>query len=243
MANYNISLVLLSYVVAVIGSLMALIATRDALQRPADRRRGLIILAALCLGGVAIWSMHFIGMSAFDMQDMTMSYNAWLTALSFVVGVGVVYAGLAYMTTGKFRYRKLIIAGVLVGLGVVAMHYTGILSMQVQADAHWNSLLIMASIVIAVVAAIVALWLAVHVQHFWQMVISSLIMATAVCGMHYTGMAAVEFVHNMALPVVQIMPVTASVFSMSVVTVDILIIVLAIAQALSEANQRKSKFI
>lgn len=76
MANYNISLVLLSYAVAVIGSLMALIATHDALQRPVDRRRGLIVLAALCLDGVAIWSMHFIGMSAFDMQDMTMSYNA-----------------------------------------------------------------------------------------------------------------------------------------------------------------------
>ena len=89
MAHYNLSLVFLSYVVAVIGSLMALIATRNALLRPADSRRGLIYLAALSLGGVAIWSMHFIGMLAFDMSGMHMNYNWWLTALSFVLGVGV----------------------------------------------------------------------------------------------------------------------------------------------------------
>ena len=219
---------------------MALIMTRDALLRPANRRKWLISLAALCLGGVAIWSMHFIGMMAWDMEDMDMNYNGWLTGFSLVVGVGVVYIGLAYMTTGQYSYAKLIGSGILVGLGVVAMHYSGMLSMQIQADAHWDWLLVIASVIIAVVAATAALWLAVHVQHYWQMALSALIMGIAVCGMHYTGMAAVTFVHNPSLPVVQSMSVTSSVFSLSVLTMDTLVMVLAMAQALSEANQRKA---
>jgi NO-binding membrane sensor protein with MHYT domain len=239
MVHYNIALVALSFIAAVIGSLMALIATRDALLRPADSRRGLVALAALCLGGVAIWSMHFIGMLAFDMDGMEMSYNWWFTAFSFYVGVGVVYVGLIIMTLGEFEVSKLILAGVLVGLGVAGMHYTGMLSMQVQADAHWNWALVIVSIGIAVAASTVALWLAVHVKHLWQMLISAVVMGVAVCGMHYTGMAAVDFVHNPALPYVESMTVSSSVFSLSIATIDTVIVVVAIAQAMSEANQRK----
>ncbi|WP_394751902.1 MHYT domain-containing protein [Crenothrix sp.] len=239
MAHYSFSLVLLSYIIAVVGSLMALIATRDALLRPENSRRGLILLAALSLGGVAIWSMHFIGMLAFDMHGMDMNYNGWLTVLSFVVGVGVVYIGLMIMVLGKFKLPKLILAGILVGLGVAGMHYTGMLSMEVQADSHWNWSLVAVSIGIAIAAAIVALWLAVHVKHMWQMVASALVMGVAVCGMHYTGMVAVDFVHNAALPYVTSMSVTASVFSLTIATLDAVIIILALAQALSESNQRK----
>ncbi|SJM90595.1 hypothetical protein CRENPOLYSF2_1720001 [Crenothrix polyspora] len=64
-------------------------------------------------------------------------------------------------------------------------------------------------------------------------------MGIAVCGMHYTGMAAVDFIHNPALPYVTSMNVTSSVFSLSIATIDTVIVVLAIAQAMSEANQRK----
>lgn len=239
MTHYNITLVSLSFVVAVIGSLMALIATRDALLRPTDKRRGLVILAALCLGGVAIWSMHFIGMLALKTDHMEMGYNGWLTIGSFYVGVGVVYVGLTLMTTGEFEVSKLILAGVLVGLGVAGMHYTGMFSMQMQADLHWNWGLVAASVAIAISAAIVALWLAVHVKHLWQMLLSAVVMGVAVCGMHYTGMAAVEFVHNPALPYVTSTNVSSEVFSLSIATIDMIIVILAIAQALSEANQRK----
>jgi NO-binding membrane sensor protein with MHYT domain len=239
MTHYNITLIVMSYAVAVTGSLMALMITRDARLRPADQRRGLVMLASLCLGGVAIWSMHFIGMLAMDMKDMDISYNWWLTALSFVVGVGVVYAGLTIMTTGIFNYFKLSLAAILVGLGVTAMHYTGMLSMQIQADTQWNGKLIALSIVIAVGASIAALWLAVHIKRLWQMAISALIMGIAVCGMHYTGMAAVEFLHNSALPQVEPMSLTTSIFSLLIVLLDAVIVLLAMAQTMAEANHRK----
>jgi len=238
MTSYNIALVVLSFAVAVMGSLMALIMTRDALLRSADSRRGLIVLAALCLGGVGIWSMHFIGMLAFDMSGMDMNYNWWLTALSLLVGVAVVYIGLALMSLGEFSYFRLILAGIFVGLGVAAMHYTGMLSMRVQADAHWNMLIIAVSIGIAVVASIVALWLAVHVKQMWQMIASAVVMGIAVCGMHYTGMAAVDFMYNPNLPIVEPMTTTITVFAMSIAVIDAVIVVLAMMVAMVEMNKR-----
>jgi NO-binding membrane sensor protein with MHYT domain len=240
MTSYNFTLVALSFTVAVIGSLMALITSRDALLRPVESRQGAIILASLCLGGVAIWSMHFIGMLALDMGNMQMNYNWWLTGLSFYVGVGVVYVGLTLMTSGDFAFNKLILSGVLVGLGVVAMHYTGMFSMKVQANSHWDVSLIAASVAIAIFAAVVALWLSVHVKHMWQMLISAIIMGIAVCGMHYTGMLAVTFTHNPNLTNIEPMLVSSTVFSLTIATIDAVIVVLAIAQALSEANLRKT---
>jgi NO-binding membrane sensor protein with MHYT domain len=239
MANFNLTLVFISYLVAVIGSLMALIIIRDAFMRESDSRRGLVMIAAMCLGGVAIWSMHFIGMLAYNMHGMAMDYNWWLTALSFIVGVGVVFLGLTIMTIGEFGFIKLILAGFLVGLGVAAMHYTGMLSMQMQADAKWDWTLIGTSLVIAVVASIVALWLAVHVKQLWQIIASALVMGVAVCGMHYTGMAAVEFVHDAELPVVEPMALTSTIFTLIIISMDAVIIVLAMAMAMGEANKRR----
>jgi NO-binding membrane sensor protein with MHYT domain len=46
------------------------------------------------------------------------------------------------MTIGKFGFIKLILVGFLEVSGVAAMHYTGTLSMQMQADAKWNWTLI-----------------------------------------------------------------------------------------------------
>jgi NO-binding membrane sensor protein with MHYT domain len=236
--NYSVSLVAISYVMSVIGSLMALIIVRAVLQRSSGNINGLVALAALCLGGVGIWSMHFIGMLALDMNDMPMNFNWGLTALSFVVGVAGVYVGLLAMCRGKMKVIKLILAGFLVGSGVVAMHYTGMLAMQMQADIQWDQTIIAISVVIAVAAAIVALWLAVNVKQMWEIIISALVMGVAVCGMHYTGMAAASFVPNPALPYVEPMERSIAFFTATIATIDIVIVVLTMIVAMLEANKR-----
>jgi NO-binding membrane sensor protein with MHYT domain len=53
-----------------------------------------------------------------------------------------------------------------------------------------------ASAAIAIVASIVALWLAFNLRGKWQMLGSALVMGVAVCGMHYTGMQAATFMPN-----------------------------------------------
>jgi PAS domain S-box-containing protein len=54
---------------------------------------------------------------------------------------------------------------------------------------------------IAIVAATAALWIAFNMRGGLQRLLSSLVMGVAVCGMHYTGMAAASFVPEGAFAV------------------------------------------
>jgi NO-binding membrane sensor protein with MHYT domain len=66
-------------------------------------------------------------------------------------------------------------------------------AMVMPAEIHYDQTLVIASLAIAVVASIAALWLAFNMRGKWQMLGSALVMGVAVCGMHYTGMAAASF--------------------------------------------------
>ena len=238
MDNYNLVLVTFSFFVSVFGSFMALMVTRSALQKSSNRNH-LLVLAALCLGGVGIWSMHFIGMLAFEMNGMNMNFNWWLTAFSFLVGVAGVFAGLFVMSQGKTDMKRLVLAGFFVGSTVVAMHYIGMMAMEMQADLNWNWSIIAGSVAIAMVASIVALWLLVNVKKTWQIAVSALVMGVAVCGMHYTGMSAASFVANDALPYVEPMVSSSYFFSITIVVVDIALVFVAMVVNMMESNQRK----
>jgi NO-binding membrane sensor protein with MHYT domain len=91
---------------------------------------------------------------------------------------------------GPRNVPKTVAAGVLTGGGVLAMHYTGMLGMHVAGEIRYDVTLVIASAVIAVVASTVALWFTVSVRAWMPISGAAAIMAVAVCGMHYTGMAA-----------------------------------------------------
>jgi NO-binding membrane sensor protein with MHYT domain len=190
--QYEPFLVALSYVISVLGSYTALqlaIAIPQAKDRGAAL--GWVLGAAVALGGGAIWSMHFIAMNAADM-GMPVSYDATLTLLSLLLAVVAPAVGLYIVGRGAGSATKLVSAGVLTGLGVAVMHYTGMAAMIMPATIEYDPTLYYASLVIAVVAATVALWLAFNLRGNLQRFGSALVMGVAVCGMHYTGMYAVR---------------------------------------------------
>jgi NO-binding membrane sensor protein with MHYT domain len=189
-------LMILSYVVSVLGSFTALqLAIAIPQARTPRECWSAITWAGAAMGGGAIWAMHFIAMIACQM-DLQVSYHLGITALSAVIGIISCMAGLAIASAGVFAWDKLLAAGLFMGLGVAGMHYTGMAAMLMPADTHYDQLLVGASLVIAIVASIVALWLAFHLRGKWQMLGSALVMGVAVCGMHYTGMQAATFVPN-----------------------------------------------
>ena len=69
------------------------------------------------------------------------------------------------------------------------MHYTGMEGIRVSAQIHYSPVLVAASALIAIAACTVALWFAVSVRGWVQVTGAAAVMAVAVCGMHYTGMA------------------------------------------------------
>jgi len=190
--TYEPFLVALSYAISVFGSYTALqLAVAIPQARTWTAVIGSVTGAAVALGGGAIWSMHFIAMNAADM-GMPVAYDELLTFTSLLVGVVASAIGLFVVGRSDGGPFNLPLGGVVTGLGIAWMHYMGMEAMIVQAKISYDDTLYYASIAIAVVAATVALWLAFNLRGTWQRFGSAIVMGIAVCGMHYTGMFAVQ---------------------------------------------------
>lgn len=194
--EFNLILVGLSYVIAVCGSYAGLnIAIKIPAAKPGASLFSSLMMSSIAIGAVAIWSMHYIGMLAVEMH-VPVSYDLTLTIVSMIFAVLACAIGLFIVGRGTPSILKLLTGGVITGLGVCAMHYTGMASMNMPGTVEYNIPLVVLSIVIAIIAAVAALWFAFNLRGNFQRVGSALIMGIAVCGMHYTGMFAMKMTHT-----------------------------------------------
>jgi NO-binding membrane sensor protein with MHYT domain len=192
----------ISYVLSVLGSMLGL--TCALRQRTATTRRGRIwwlVMGSVSLGGTAIWSMHFVGMLGFGVVGTAIRYNIGLTVASAIIAIVAVGLGLSITTLGGGRGRnvRVVAGGVIAGLGIAAMHYIGIAAMRLNGDIEYGKVRVALSVVIALVAATVALWLAITVRRPLTVFAAALIMGVAVNGMHFTGMSAMSVEENSSL--------------------------------------------
>ncbi|MBF6212755.1 hypothetical protein IU433_20135 [Nocardia puris] len=185
---------LLAYLMSFTGSLLGLQCAARA--RTGSNRVGWLLLAALALGGTGIWVMHFIGMLGFSIAGVEIRYDVPLTLVSAVTAIVVVGIGLFVVVRPRPTVTALLSGGTVTGLGVATMHYTGMVALRSHATIGYSAPLVALSVAIAVVAATAALWFTVRVQRFLATVGAALIMAAAVCGMHYTGMASMHAEHG-----------------------------------------------
>jgi PAS domain S-box-containing protein len=137
--------------------------------------------------------MHFIGMLAFVMP-MPVSYDLGLTILSLFLAIGVSGFGFLMIGTRRVTEFEFALSGVFMGIGIVSMHYTGMAAMRMPADIRYDPILVTLSVLIAIGASIVALWLAFRTTTIWQRLLAAIVMGSAISGMHYTGMAAATFI-------------------------------------------------
>jgi C4-dicarboxylate-specific signal transduction histidine kinase len=79
------------------------------------------------------------------------------------------------------------------GLGIVAMHYTGMAAMRMHAELSYDPLFVAFSLVIAIGASTAALWLAFRTTDLGQKIVAAVVMGLAISGMHYTAMRAATF--------------------------------------------------
>ena len=189
-----------AYLLAFLGSFFGLLCTgRARTARTRGRRNRWLIIAAFSIGGGGIWLMHFTAMLGFDVPASPVRYSITMTLVSFVLAVLTVGTGLMIVGHGRRRALKTIAAGILTGVGVLAMHFTGMEGLHVSGVMHYNTTLSAASAVIALVASTVALWFATSVSGWWPTAGAAAVMGAAVCGMHYTAMAAMS-VHLQPVP-------------------------------------------
>jgi NO-binding membrane sensor protein with MHYT domain len=183
----------LAYAASVTGSLFGLLCTLRAQQfRSSGQHIRWLLLAAIAIGGTGIWLMHFSAMMGFGVSGSVVRYGIALTIGSAIVAVAVVGCGLFIVGYGEPTRNKVILGGIFTGFGIAGMHYMGMAAMRVHGDISYSIPLVIASILIAIVAATVALWFTVSLRTTGAITAAALIMGIAVCGMHYTGMAALR---------------------------------------------------
>lgn len=228
--SYNMELVVLSYVISLIGAFIALISAKRLSSTANDKQAYFLGIgsAGIALGGIGVWSMHFIAMLALRM-DVGLGYSLWETFISLIAAILISAFSFHIVAGDPNNVKRLLVAGMMLGMGAVVMHYLGMYGMRFSGYFQWDYGRIALSIAIALVAATAALWLAFHTTHLSMRLVAAAIMATAVCAMHYTGMSAAEFIctteNRLAIPSGQGV--------MSVLGLPMVVITLAISMAVA----------
>lgn len=192
LSSYQWTLVALSFLISMAGAFVALTAA-TRIQRNTAYSTINILAAGMALGGVGVWAMHFVGMLALDL-DLASSFSMVETGVSLVVAVLAASLALGFVARAPDSLPRMLGAGTLLGTSVAFMHYLGMYGMKFGGYIRWNYPVVGISLIIAVVAATAALWLAFNSASLARRAGAALVMAVAVCAMHYTGMAAAEFV-------------------------------------------------
>ena len=195
--TYEYSLIALSYVVAVVASHLALgLCGRIATTQGTAAK--LWLTAGAFSVGCGIWTMHFVGMLAFKMP-MRFAYDIPMTIVSFLVGVAASLFTIFVASRKTNSLAMICLSGVILGCGIAGMHYTGMAAIHMEAETVYSPLLVAASLVFSVLAAIAVIWIAftlAHIEstHLGKLKIgAALVMGVAICGMHYTGMATASY--------------------------------------------------
>ncbi|WP_394220577.1 MHYT domain-containing protein [Alteromonas gracilis] len=198
---YHFPLVALSLLLAVFASFMAFnVAEQAAITEDRLRRNTLLGTGSVALGG-GIWSMHFLGMTAFELC-LPVDYDPLITGLSAVPGVAAAWVALYLLTKTRISLSEIVMGGVLVGAGIGTMHYSGMAAMEMAPLLRYDLGMFALSIVVAVCLAMLSLWIKFGIAAATKTkkllgkhaLLASVVMGFAISGMHYTGMAAARFV-------------------------------------------------
>ncbi|MEU0898528.1 MHYT domain-containing protein [Streptomyces massasporeus] len=180
-----------AYLMACLGGALGLRSIVRSLLNAQSWKAGWLALGAASIG-CGIWTMHFIAMIGFHVEETRVRYDAATTVLSLVVAVVVVGVGVFIVGHRGTGGVTLAVAGAITGLGVAGMHYLGMAAMRLNGEVGYDPVGVALSVLIAIGAATAALWSAVTIRGFLTSLGASLVMGVAVSGMHYTGMAAVS---------------------------------------------------
>lgn len=191
--TYSPSLVALAFLVACLAGYTAL----DMVERVGNslsHPRRWQWVGAFCLGS-GIWATHFVAMLAFH-APIALRYDLPITGLSLLIAVAASYLAMYMTARPRFGLLPCLLAACCIGLGIAAMHYTGMAAMRSVATQYYQPSLFALSVLIAIAAAFTALAAVPYLRgrrsarYRYMKLIASLLLAGAIAAMHFTGMAA-----------------------------------------------------
>ncbi len=195
-SSHDPNWVALSALIAVLSSYAALELAGRVTVASGRARIGWLLGGATAMG-TGIWSMHFIGMLAFQLP-IPVHYHlptVWASHLAAVVASVI---ALGVVSRPRLPHRSLIGGGILMAAGITTMHYSGMAAMRLNATTHYTPWLVVTSVAVALGVSLVGLWLVFHLRdargkRWWLRLVGASVMGTAIPSMHYTAMAAAKF--------------------------------------------------
>ena len=193
--GYNYYIVALSVLIAILASYSAL-SIVGKISHASGKTKLFWLFAGSLVMGSGIWSMHFVGMLAFHLH-VTVKYDVVLTFLSLLASLISSFIAFYITMTLTIHWYKIALSGLIMGIGIVSMHYMGMEAMIMNVELTYDNRLWFLSAIIAFVASYAALFLFLRFKsqlgYNWLKLCSAVVMGMAISGMHYTGMKAAKF--------------------------------------------------
>ncbi|KAI1153003.1 hypothetical protein F4825DRAFT_285773 [Nemania diffusa] len=200
--TFHPGFVILSFLVSFIGALSTLELLNRRTSGNGLRNHVLLVGAAVTMGGVSIWSMHFVGNRAIildeDQPELQIAYSNGFTALSFFVPIIVLIA--AFVATGtnnNVSFWRIGVGGTLAGGAMSGMFYIGNASI-----ANYRCQYTLANDLGSAATAVASsnlslsiffLWRASWTSSWWRRGLCGAMLANAVSGMHWCASTGTNY--------------------------------------------------
>ena len=187
-ADHDWHLVVLAVAVCLLASAVAVSLFHRALATTGRTRLIWLSLDAAA-GGCGIWATHFIAMLAYD-PGIGAGYSIVLTVLSLLIAVSITAAGLGVALLNFGSWTSLL-GGAAVGGGIAAMHYTGMMALELPGRITWAPGLVLVSVTFGFVFGALAVFFAARRDDWVNTATAVILLTLAIVSMHFTGMGAV----------------------------------------------------
>jgi len=189
--TYNYWLVGLSVVISMMSAFTGLSLTRGLSAVSLGARQVRIVMAAIALGG-GIWSMHFVAMLAMRF-GVPVFYEVIETIASALIAILLAGLALLILHFGRRNRFAIVVAGTILGLGIVCMHYVGLSGIEGCLPIY-QPLGVAASGLLAVAMGVAAIQIAYGKRTERNILLATVVFGASVAVVHFSAMASTRFV-------------------------------------------------
>ena len=183
-------LVVASLCVVLISGFTGLSLTNGLAARPANERKVAVAMSAVSLGG-GIWAMHFIAMLGLRLPIL-FYYDLVLTLISALVAILVVGVALLILHFFTRNTPLIVLSGVIVGSGVVLMHYIGMAGLRL-CQARYSVLDLVLVLLISCALNVAAFYIAYGRRSHRNILLGTLVFGLAVFIVHFFAILRTQF--------------------------------------------------
>ena len=189
--SHNHNLVILSLILAVVSGFTGFTLTQNLSAKTLVQRKISVSMAAVALGG-GIWSMHFVAILGLNLPVMVF-YDAAITLASALIAILIVAVALIILHFFVRTSVTIVLAGCIVGSGILLMHYIGMAGLQLCKPIYTAQGLVLSSFV-AFFSCIVAFWVAYKERNNRNIFFATLCFGIAVVSVHFLAILNTRFV-------------------------------------------------